>query len=126
MHKAWQRVPLARPRRGVFAARSISLDERGQSRRGLVDQPPVPELYAHKVAIAHDMVGQARADLEVEVGEDLIDVSALGVEDIGDLSIRDMACGTLVRSKFGVAKLVDVDADDLSETDFVFVDALLT
>ncbi len=63
---------------------------------------------------------------DFEVGEDLIDVSALGVEDIGDLSIRDMAFGTLVRSKFGVAKLVDVDADDLSETDFVFVDALLT
>lgn len=63
---------------------------------------------------------------DFEVGEDLIDVSALGAENIGDLSIRDTIFGTLVRSKFGVAKVSDVDADDLTESSFVFMDVMLS
>ena len=58
---------------------------------------------------------------DFEVGADLIDVSALGAGDIGDLSIRDTIFGTLVRSKFGVAKVKGVDADDLDAGSFVFL-----
>lgn len=63
---------------------------------------------------------------DFEVGEDLIDFSALGAEDIDDLSIRDTFFGTVVRSKFGVAKVEGVDADELDGSSFVFVDALLS
>lgn len=63
---------------------------------------------------------------DFEVGADLMDFSALGAEDIGDLSIRDTFFGTVIRSKLGVAKVAGVDADELGEDDFVFVDALLS
>lgn len=63
---------------------------------------------------------------DFEVGEDLIDVSALGAADIGDLSMKNTVFGTLVGSSFGFAKLEGVDADELDGDDFVFADALLS
>ncbi len=63
---------------------------------------------------------------DFEVGEDLIDVRALGAEDIGDLSIRETGFGTFVRAELGVAKVKGVDADELGAGSFVFVDELLS
>ena len=63
---------------------------------------------------------------DFEVGLDLIDVSALGATDLSDVSIKDTFYGALVRSKFGFAKVNDVDADDLGSDDFIFADQLLS
>lgn len=63
---------------------------------------------------------------DFEIGEDLLDVSALGAEGLEDLSIRDTRFGAIVRADLGFAKLARVDANDLSEDDFVFAGALLS
>ncbi|MDG1209051.1 MAG: ExeM/NucH family extracellular endonuclease [Paracoccaceae bacterium] len=63
---------------------------------------------------------------DFEDGQDLIDVSALGATDLGDVSVRDTFFGALVRSKFGIAKVKGVDADDLGADDFIFADELLS
>lgn len=60
------------------------------------------------------------------IGEDLIDVSALGATGIEDLSITDRPFSAVVKSGFGVVKLSRIDAADLDEDSFVFADALLS
>ena len=62
---------------------------------------------------------------DFSVGEDRIDVSALGAEVLDDLSVRDNAFGTFVRAELGAVLIVGVDEDELGDADFVFADPLM-
>ena len=57
-----------------------------------------------------------------ETGEDFIVLSVDGVDSFDDLAITDFARGALVDLGGGdQLRLIGVDADDLSATDFAFV-----